>query len=534
MFTKQSFIVALISAGAYAQGDDQMEVIDYSPSTKDYPLFAAAIAEENPKLTWEAHEVTTSTGYVKTLFHITGMQGWDDYYPHHQPLLIANGAGTNTMSYLFEEGTPTVMLGVTLDALEASWIAEFQAGTVPKTVLEMIKKDYPKVLKSLKPKLVDPVSGAPIDLSTLVDSDEFLADEECQTGKYSDMANMYQVLMANGTYNDLSDSIPQRFFDEGYDIWIEGNRGTVYQDGHANPDISAKDYWDFSFYNMGAEDLMAEVEYILGATKNESLSLIAYSMSTAQLLYSVGTQDDDINVKRALSKIDNALLLTPCPFTVNYSTLGMSFNDGRKFIANYIEEYEDSGLLYVWGPPGEGYDFEKYKEIECEYNPDFCPFLDMFREFTNTVSLKSLMQYTQNSQEGRMLTSYFNNYGKKKFPEDKHFIDFTRIRAGPAIWGFGFADDMTCSMGAAVSVAEELLTFQKLDLDQYCYSYNEFPGFTDPHMVPLQRGWNQMRMVDSMITTLKENTAPLKEAPPAYVDDSLKKNVRGMGALSGI
>ena len=110
MFSQKSFVVALLCIGAYAQD----EAATYEPSTKDYPEFAASISGDNPKLTWEAHEVTTSTGYIKTLFHITGMEGWDEYYPHQQPLLIANGAGTNAMSYFYDEEAFSLMTGITI------------------------------------------------------------------------------------------------------------------------------------------------------------------------------------------------------------------------------------------------------------------------------------------------------------------------------------------------------------------------------------------------------------------------------------
>ena len=67
---------------------------------------------------------------------------------------------------------------------------------------------------------------------------------------------------------------------------------------------------------------MAEVEYILGATGQESLSFIGYSMSTAAMLYTAGIQDEKPDVKETLAKVDNALLITPCPFITQYSTLG--------------------------------------------------------------------------------------------------------------------------------------------------------------------------------------------------------------------
>ena len=71
---------------------------------------------------------------------------------------------------------------------------------------------------------------------------------------------------------------------------------------------------------------------------------------------------------------------------------------------------------------------------------------------------------------------------------------------------------------------------------EYCYSYNEFQGYSDPHIIGVARGGMQEKLVNNMITTLKENTTALKDAPPPYVDDSLQKDDKAFkkGAMSGI
>ena len=123
---------------------------------------------ENPKITWEAHEVTTSTGYIKTLFHITGMTGYDEYYPHYQPVLIANGAATNAMSYLYDEYSFSIMTGVDYDTIKDALVAEYRAGNVPQSIHDRIKNDYPGVYKKLKQAIKDEF-GDDIDLSTIDD-----------------------------------------------------------------------------------------------------------------------------------------------------------------------------------------------------------------------------------------------------------------------------------------------------------------------------------------------------------------------------
>ena len=83
------------------------------------------------------------------------------------------------------------------------------------------------------------------------------------------MARVYNALLTKGdeaSYNDLSESIPSMLFWEGYDIWLDGNRGTEYQKGHTNANISDADYWDFSFHQMALEDMLAEVDFVVDMT----------------------------------------------------------------------------------------------------------------------------------------------------------------------------------------------------------------------------------------------------------------------------
>ena len=107
-------------------------------------------------------------------------------------------------------------------------------------------------------------------------------------------------------------------------------------------------------------------------------------------------------------------------------------------------------MLYTFGEEGEGYVYEDYKEIECEYNPIYCTFIDDLAGWGSPVSTKALMQFNMNSMEQAVLKEYFENYGKSKFPKDSDFIDFTTVTTGPNIYGFGLTEDATCPISGAV------------------------------------------------------------------------------------
>ena len=51
-----------------------------------------------------------------------------------------------------------------------------------------------------------------------------------------------------------------------YDIWITNSRGTVYSNDHIKYKVTDKEFWEFSFQEMGKYDVNANVNYILSST----------------------------------------------------------------------------------------------------------------------------------------------------------------------------------------------------------------------------------------------------------------------------
>ena len=63
-----------------------------------------------------------------------------------------------------------------------------------------------------------------------------------------------------------SESLAYILADSGFDVWLGNNRGTTYSREHVNYTIHDKEFWDFSFHEMGVYDLPAEIDYILNIT----------------------------------------------------------------------------------------------------------------------------------------------------------------------------------------------------------------------------------------------------------------------------
>ena len=64
----------------------------------------------------------------------------------------------------------------------------------------------------------------------------------------------------------------------GYDVWMPNNRGTQFSLGHVSLDAKKdREYWYWSWEEMGTKDLVAAFDYILNLTKQSKLSYVGHS-----------------------------------------------------------------------------------------------------------------------------------------------------------------------------------------------------------------------------------------------------------------
>jgi len=95
-------------------------------------------------------------------------------------------------------------------------------------------------------------------LESLTDPDLDSAASECMDPIVEDITAAY-IQTLEGDADDLMEpyhpAIPIMILDAGYDVWIDGNRGTTYQRGNVDLDWEEDDeFWDYSYKEMGSED----------------------------------------------------------------------------------------------------------------------------------------------------------------------------------------------------------------------------------------------------------------------------------------
>ena len=72
--------------------------------------------------------------------------------------------------------------------------------------------------------------------------------------------------------------MPLILVDKGYDVWMGNNRGTEYSLGNKNGlTTDTKEYWAFSFAEMGIYDDTANIQFIKSQTGKSKIYYIGYS-----------------------------------------------------------------------------------------------------------------------------------------------------------------------------------------------------------------------------------------------------------------
>jgi lysosomal acid lipase/cholesteryl ester hydrolase len=68
----------------------------------------------------------------------------------------------------------------------------------------------------------------------------------------------------------------------GYDVWLGNQRGCKFSRKHDIYDYKTdKEFWDFSFFEIGEYDAPAFVDYVIEHTGVDKISWMGHSQGTA-------------------------------------------------------------------------------------------------------------------------------------------------------------------------------------------------------------------------------------------------------------
>lgn len=82
----------------------------------------------------------------------------------------------------------------------------------------------------------------------------------------------------------------------GFDVWLPNARGNAYSKKHKTYTIKDKEFWDFSWHEIGYYDLPAIIDYVLEKTGHSEVYYIGYSQGTTSF-YVMGSERPEYNAK---------------------------------------------------------------------------------------------------------------------------------------------------------------------------------------------------------------------------------------------
>ena len=72
-----------------------------------------------------------------------------------------------------------------------------------------------------------------------------------------------------------------QFMRAGYDVWMGNNRGNSHSLYHNKYSPKDKEYYNYSFQEMGEYDLPAQIDKVLEVTGKKKLTYVAHSQGTS-------------------------------------------------------------------------------------------------------------------------------------------------------------------------------------------------------------------------------------------------------------
>ncbi|XP_055851844.1 lipase 3 [Episyrphus balteatus] len=210
--------------------------------------------------------------------------------------------------------------------------------------------------------------------------------------------------------NGRENSLPYLLSNNGYDVWMGNNRGNIYTKKNVNFSPNDREFWNFSWHEMGVYDMPAMVDYILAITGQKTMHFGGVSQG-ATIFLVMNAMFPQYN-----EKFDTAHLLAPVAFvnhmkgplagifapvlgTRNYLSImleGVEMLSTNKFFKRLLsmgclqDENPHVCASRIW--PAVGYDTK-------HLNKTLIP--DIMANFPVGGSFKQIMHYFQSYNSGK-------------------------------------------------------------------------------------------------------------------------------------
>ncbi|EDS36646.1 lysosomal acid lipase [Culex quinquefasciatus] len=156
--------------------------------------------------------------------------------------------------------------------------------------------------------------GYKVEGHTMITEDGYVLKMFRIPPKRQSMLKRKPVLLVHGVLASSADyvisgpnsSLAYLLSDNGYDVWLANVRGSRYSKEHLRLPVESKEYWDFTWHEIGYYDLPAMIDHVLNVTNSEKLFFIGHSQGTTVYFVMTSTRpeyNDKIALMTALSPV---------------------------------------------------------------------------------------------------------------------------------------------------------------------------------------------------------------------------------------
>uniref|UniRef100_A0A1I8NU42 Lipase n=1 Tax=Stomoxys calcitrans TaxID=35570 RepID=A0A1I8NU42_STOCA len=203
----------------------------------------------------------------------------------------------------------------------------------------------------------------------------------------------------------LPNPLAYELVDRGYDVWLGNSRGNTYGSRHLNMTPDDRQFWRFSFHEIGTIDLPQTIDFILEQTQQTALHYVGHSQGSTIAFVLLSMRPEYNEKFKSLNMLAQAVYVSHIKSLVaKYSSI---------FVGKYTPLQSFIGDTAFFGQPilRQLLGFENCRSKDA--NPKLCAFLiqlvfggnsaylekallpNIFNTHPSTSSMHQLMHFVQ-------------------------------------------------------------------------------------------------------------------------------------------